>query len=702
MKITNYLFAIFFFICSTLYSQKTTYIDSTYHENFDKAKLWNEWNSNESKANIKDGYYEIQHLRTSGSWAFWKAFKIDYTKDYTIEVAMEQLNGSNEYGHGIIWGYSTWDNYASFVISPNGYFNISKTTEGKYSELQAWKQTTFVNSGTNKLKIEKKQGKFTFYLNDNEVYSTKDNNIKVNGAYNGLILYNSKTVKVHELKIRASMEKINLIADAIKGYKKENLGTTVNSKHTEIGPIVSPDGKTLFFTRKNHPKNIGGDANDDIWYSQRNTDGTWSEAKNMGTPINNKGHNMLTSVSADNNKLYIANTYNADGSQKGQGLSLATRKGNNWNVPTDIEIKNFYNNHQYVNNCLSQDNQYLLQAIERKDTKGGADIYVSFLTKNGTYSEPLNLGAIINTSGYETTPFIAADNKTLYFSSNGHAGYGDNDIFVSTRLDDTWKNWSTPLNLGPEINSTDWDAYFTIPASGELAYMVSYENTIGEGDIVRIKLPEAAKPKPVALIKGKVLNKKTNLPLQAVINYFDIETNEEVGSATSNETTGEYNIILQYGKKYSFRANKEHFYAVNDFLDVMNLSEYKEIEKDLYLVPVEIGQTIRLNNIFFDFNKADLKTESYEELDRLTKFLQDNKKIEIEIGGHTDNVGSDEYNQKLSQQRVESVVAYIVSKGIDKVRLQAKGYGESKPIANNDTEEGKSTNRRVEFTILKQ
>jgi len=702
MKKILSLFCAFSALCTSAYSQKTTYVDSTYEESFDKTKLWDEWNSDDSKATIKDGCYEVQHNRTTGSWAFWKAFKIDYTKDYTIEVNLEQTKGSQEYGHGILWGYTNWDDYASFIITPNGYYNISKTVGGKYTELQSWKQTTLINTGINKLKIEKKQGKFVFYLNDTEIFSTKESSIKLNGTYNGIILYNSKTVKLHDIKIKASMEKINLIADAIKGYKKENLGKNVNSKYTEIGPIVSPDGNTLYLTRKNHPQNTGGTKNDDIWYCKRNTDGTWSEAKNIGFPINNNGHNMLTSVSADNNKLYIANTYKPDGSMKGQGLSVTTRKNNSWNIPSDIEIKNYYNNHQYVNNCLSQDNQILVQAIERKDTKGGADIYVSFLTKNGNYSEPLNLGSVINTSGYETTPFIAADNKTLYFSSNGHAGYGDNDIFVTTRLDDTWKNWSTPLNLGPEINSSDWDAYFTIPASGEVAYMVSYDNTIGEGDIVRIKLPEAAKPKPVVLVKGKVLNKKTNAPLQAVIYYYDIETNEEVGSATSNPENGEYNIILQFGKKYSFRANKENFYAVNDFLDVMNLNEYKEIEKDLYLVPVEIGQTIRLNNIFFDFNKADLKTESYEELDRLTSFLQDNKKIEIEIAGHTDNVGSDEYNQKLSQQRVESVVAYIVSKGIDKNRLQAKGYGESKPIASNETEEGKSTNRRVEFTILKQ
>lgn len=686
----------------TAFSQQKKFVDTTYEDSFDKLKLWNVWDDKDSKASIDNGSYLLEHKRTTGSWAFWRAIELDKSKDYSFEVEMEQLSGDQNYGHGIIWGLKDWENYNSFIISPSGYFQINKTESGKYSEIQEWKTTPIVKQGVNVLKVHKKGERIQFSLNGEVLMTIESKKMKLWGNYFGMIVYNQKKVSVPRIMLTASMPQINHINDPVKGLKKENLGTNVNSPYSEICPIVSPDGKTLFFSRKNHPQNHSKTVNDDIWYSKKLNETAWSEAQNMGSPFNNSGHNMLVSVSADNNTLYISNTYNPDGSQKGAGLSVAQRSANNWNLPKEIEITNYYNTHTYVNNCLSQDNAYLLHAIERKDSKGSADIYVSFLNKNGSYSEPLNLGSVINTTGYETTPFLAADNKTLYFSSDGHPGYGNNDIFVSTRLDETWKKWSTPLNLGPEINSADWDAYFTIPASGDVAYMVSSENSLGEGDIVKVKLPEAAKPSPVVLIRGKVINKKTDLPLKAVISYYDVVSLEKVGEAISNPTSGEYNIILQYGKKYSFRADKEGFYAVNDFLDVSSLDTYKEIEKDLFLVPVEIGQTVRLNNVFFDFNKSELKSDSYQELDRLVDFLKSNSGIEIEIGGHTDNVGNDEYNQRLSQQRVESVMLYVTSKGIEKKRLQAKGYGEAKPIANNDTEEGKATNRRVEFTILKQ
>lgn len=693
---------LLFLFLSFIQIKAQKYIDSTYNEDFTSNNGWSQWNSSESSASIENGYYVIEHKRTEKSWAFWRSINFDYSKDYSVEISMEMEKGPTNYGHGLLWGFKDWNNYNSFLISPNGYYYIDVVENGKSTEYQSWKTTTAVKEKeANILRVEKKGAEIFFYINGTEVLSQKAKNFKGFGTTTGPLLYRDKKIKIDYIKVKATFEKLNLINNPIKGYKKENLGASVNSSASDLGPLISPDGKTLYFFRKKHPQNTGGGA-DDVWYSTRNNDGTWSEAKNLGFPINNSGHNLLVSVSADNNKLYIINTYNKDGSSKGSGLSVSYKTDKGWSIPEDVEIKNYYNDNQYVNYCLSQDNKYLLQAIQRKDSYGDADIYVSFLNDNGKYTEPMNLGSIINTTGYETTPFLAADNKTLYYSTDGLPGYGSNDIFVTYRLDETWKKWSTPLNLGPEINSDDWDAYFTIPASGEIAYMVSSDNSFGESDIVRIKLPEAAKPKPVILVKGKVLNKKTNTPLAATISYYDLETNTEIGQAISNPQTGEYNIILQYGKKYSFRADKEGFYAVNDFLDVSDLNEYKEIEKDLYLVPIEVGQVVRLNNIFFDFNKAELKKDSYEELDRLADFLQKNKKIEIEISGHTDNVGAEDYNQKLSQQRVESVVAYLITKGIDKSRLQAKGYGKSKPVASNDTEEGRATNRRVEFVILKQ
>jgi OmpA-OmpF porin, OOP family len=289
----------------------------------------------------------------------------------------------------------------------------------------------------------------------------------------------------------------------------------------------------------------------------------------------------------------------------------------------------------------------------------------------------------------------------LYYASYGFESYGSADIFMSTRLDDSWTNWSKPVNLGPSINSAGWESAFSIAAKGDYAYMISEEGGVeGSADIFRIKLADYQKPEPVLLVYGKVLNKKTNQPLESTISYSDLTQNKEVGVASSNAADGSYKIILPMGKLYGFMAGKDGFYPISENINIDTLKEYIEIERNLYLAPVEIGQTVVLNNIFFDLNKARLKTESAAELDRLVEFLSKNPAINIEVGGHTDNTGSDDYNNKLSQQRSESVMNYLAEKGITKARLSAKGYGKSKPVAANDTEDGRAKNRRVEFLIL--
>jgi len=680
-------------------------IDSTINEQFNDNELdWGQWESTESAAKVNDGKYYIKHLRTENSWAFWQAFQMDLNEDFSIETSMLQTEGADNYGHGLVWGFSDWDNYNSFLVSPNGYININKTDNKTYSELQEWKQSSAVKGlgAVNILKIERVKNTLTFYVNGTEVFSSNSKDFKSKGVYLGYIVYRNKNIEVDYLTLKGKFPKINLVPDAVKGYKLENLGPGINTKYAELLPVISPDGKILYFTRRDDPENMGGKS-DDVLYSEKLADGNWGSFKRMGKPINNTGHNFVVSVSADNNALILGNTYNADGTEKSSGLSIATKTSDGWSVPEALDIKNYYNKADYNEYSLSQDNQFLVLAVQRDDSREKSrDLYISFKTGKNTYTEPLSLGDVVNTVGTEMTPFLASDNKTLYFSSNGHAGYGDNDIFVTRRLDDSWTKWSTPENLGPEINSRAWDAYFTIPASGEEAYLVSNHNSLGAGDIVKIKLAEASKPNPVVLIKGKVLNKKDNTPLEATIHYYELGVETEIGSAVSNPITGAYNIILQVGKKYSFRAEKDNFYAINDFIDVSKIKAYMEIEKNLYLAPIEVGQTIRLNNIFFDFDKATLKPESTGEIDRLVTFLKENKNISIEISGHTDNQGSEEYNLKLSQLRAESVLASIVAKGIDKTRLTAKGFGKSKPVASNDTEAGRANNRRVEFTILKK
>ena len=487
----------------------------------------------------------------------------------------------------------------------------------------------------------------------------------------------------------------------------ENLGPNVNTGYTEVAPIISPDGRTVYFSRKNHPGNSGGVEDDDeIWYSNLQENGEWTKARPYGAPLNNPGNNGVSSISPDGNTLLLMNGYNYFDGSMTNGTSVAYRSRGGWTFPKKQEIEKYENRSDYVSYYMTNDGKAIIMSVEmKKKNIGERDLYVAFRTGKNEWSKPLNLGPTVNTSKDDGSPFLAADGVTLYYATSGHeGGYGSADIWKVTRLDDTWQNWSAPVNMGPKINTPDWDSYFTIPASGEYAYFVSSASGEGKEDIFRIKLPTEAKPKPVVLISGNVYDSKTKKPIMTEIIYELLPEGKEIGIARSEPEKGAYKIVLPYGKKYGFLARAEGYYAVSDNLDVTSLEEYQEIERDLYLTPIkkmEVGEVVRLNNIFFEFGKATLKEESYPELNRVVKLLTENSGMQIEISGHTDNVGSDEDNLKLSQGRAQSVVDYLLENGVKKNQLIAKGYGESAPIAAADTDEGRALNRRVEFKILK-
>jgi outer membrane protein OmpA-like peptidoglycan-associated protein len=488
-------------------------------------------------------------------------------------------------------------------------------------------------------------------------------------------------------------EKIKTAGDVKFFSEPERLSDNINSEYTEIGPIISPDGKTLYYCRKDYPPN---NAKDKIWYSNLGKDGEWQLSKFMNEPLNNKNSNAVEAITPDGNTLLLANQYFRDGSS-GQGWAMTHKTKDGWSFPENPIIKNFSNTDRWFNSFMANDGKTIFMNIRKPDTHGESDLYVSFLQPNGSWSEPKNLGYTVNSMGAECCAFLASDNKTLYFSSDGYNGFGSNDIYVTRRLDDTWQNWTTPLNVGEPLNSAAWDAYYSIPAKGDYAYFVR------NSDIYRIRVSQEIKPNPVIMVYGTVYNQKTKTFLpDASVHYEYMNNGSEAGVARTNPGNGEYKIVLPQGNTYGFRAEAQGFVSVNDNLDATNLKEYTEIQRDLYLVPVEVGQVVRINNIFFDFAKSTLKPESFAELNRVVDFLNSNPTVSIELSGHTDNIGNTASNLKLSDDRAKSVVDYLTAKGISATRLTAKGYGETKPVALNDTEEGRAMNRRVEFTILKK
>jgi outer membrane protein OmpA-like peptidoglycan-associated protein len=669
-----------------------------YHSDIITEKLSKEIKNGSLRINQKDGIIYFTY----------NSLQIDPNKNFRITSELKITSSLNGGGvHFLLMGDNE-KNYYFGINSANKSFWVGSEQKGTWETINDYSGSAHNQfheaikgiGETNFLELKKVDNDLAFLVNNVEVFRkpmSRFESIQNKINYNGFGTSAIGEVLVDNYKIYRNHE-INLLIPTPKGLSREKLANTVNTDVSDRMPLIAPDGKTLYFIRGGNANNYGGTDNDDIYYSSANNMGEWQESICLGYPLNNSSPNAVISISPDNNTLFLMHQYSNDGKFKKSGFSVTQRTDKGWSVPKDVIAENYYNEGGSNEFCFSTDMLVLISAIKTKQTVGSNDLYVSFRNEDGTYTEPLNMGNVINSKGWEVTPFLASDNKTLYFSSNGHPGYGSNDVYISRRLDDTWTNWSTPKNLGMDINTPFWDAYFSVPASGEYAYVVS--NFGKSDDIYRIKLSPEFKPEPVVIISGRVLNAKTKEPLQASINFSDINNSSKSGIANSEPNNGYYKLALPSGKNYQFLAIKEGFYPNAENIDLSNLKSYTEIQRDLYLSPLEVGEIIRLNNLFFDFAKSDLKKESMAELERVISLLQNNPTMQIEIGGHTDNVGDDASNLKLSTQRVQSVVNYILSKDVPASQITLKGYGEKRPISDNSSDIGRAKNRRVEFTIL--
>jgi OmpA-OmpF porin, OOP family len=560
-------------------------------------------------------------------------------------------------------------------------------------------------------------------------------------------------------------------------YELKKMDKTINTFRQEGAPVVSPDGNTLYFFVMNHPENtMGKDDTQDIWVSKKDASGVWGAAQHQGSPFNIHRSNQVLTVFPDGSLLVKG------GKSKGtKGFSIVNGKS-----LTELEVKNFktMNKGRFYGGSMSADKKHLIMYFSEKENSPYSDLYASHLQGDGTFSSPTKLA--LSTSTDEVGPFISPDQQSLYFASGRSAPgkQGLVDIYKSKRLDDSWANWETPVNMGKPINTGGDDFYFTVDATNNM--YTSRANKALDGaqlDIYTLAL----KTFKINLV-GTVLDEKNNQPLQADVElkWKDKEPLKlttvpagkfesrlpEINSFTANVTALGYlpkqqtfaipvvnsdttvyvdfllkavakkllltgnvydkkteqpvnaklDITVRGDKKISFKldatdgryekeipklgyymiaASASGYLNATDSISVDD-DQLSPFSRDIYLIPIEVGVTVRLKNIYFDFDKTTLKKESFTELNKVVEFLKQNPSVEIEIAGHTDSKGSDDYNLNLSQGRSQSVVDYIVSQGIDSFRLTAHGYGESTPIDTNDNSAGQANNRRVEFMILKK
>jgi outer membrane protein OmpA-like peptidoglycan-associated protein len=469
-----------------------------------------------------------------------------------------------------------------------------------------------------------------------------------------------------------------------------NLGDHVNSEKSEYYPSVTIDDSLLVFTRR-------GEGYREDFMQSKIVNNEYQPATVINGDINIEPSKGAITVSADGEWMIFAGNF---GKRKGFGdfdlyISLYTPDG--WSEPENLG-SNINTEFWESSPSLSPDKRVLYFSSNRYDGYGGRDLYYSVRMSNGKFGPAMNMGDSINTTGDELAPYIHADNQTLFFTSDGHPGYGGTDLYVMRKQDDG--TWGKPENLGYPINTVDDEGSFAVSADGLTAYYASNRaDSRGDLDLYKFKLRADIRPAKTLYVKGKVYDKLTNKGLPCTVELIDNSTGNALMKIQTDEL-GEYFITLPKGKDYTFIVNRKGYLFYTELYELKNKEADSTYKKDIPLQPVALNTNFVFNNIQFEANSFKLLPISLIELDKLLQILIENPSLKVEISGHTDNLGNATENIKLSTYRAKAVVDYLVNKGIAANRLTYKGFGSTKPIADNGTEKGRAKNRRTEFTVV--
>ena len=521
------------------------------------------------------------------------------------------------------------------------------------------------------------------------------------GNYSSALVLFNKYLLIPNLNDASKKTVAKYIADcefSINAMKKpvafspKNLGPEVNSPDDEYFPTVTADEINLIFTRRA--------KNQEDFYRSKKDGVNWGKAAYLSPSINSNQFNEgAQCISPDGMYLFFTGCNRPDGLGKCD-IYVCKKEGKEWSKPFNIGPP-VNSNGWESQPSISADGHTLYFVSSMPGGQGGTDIWKSTLQEGGSWSKPVNLGPKVNTARNEQSPFIHADGKTLYFASEGWPGLGRSDVFIS-RLDDAG-NWKEAENLGFPINTAGEESGLSISTDGRTAYFSSnMPGGQGKMDIYSFELPVNVKPGKVTYVKGTIQDAKTKEPVEAGVRITELKTNSLAYDDASNPESGEFLATMPAGKKYALTIDKPgYLFHSENFALTENKSLAEPFILNIALHKIETGGSVNLKNIFFETNKAELLPESKAELQQLISFLKSNPTVSIEIDGHTDNVGDEKQNQLLSENRAKSVYNYLVSNKINISRLSFKGFGESKPISQNTTDEGRQKNRRTEFRVVK-
>ncbi|MEM6262532.1 MAG: OmpA family protein [Bacteroidota bacterium] len=504
--------------------------------------------------------------------------------------------------------------------------------------------------------------------------------------------------------VQLNLRKAAFAAEAVKNpvpFEPENMGPQVNSPEDDYTPCLTADGQMLLFTSRREGSTGGFSRRlnsfpEDFYFCIQDLEGNWKPAINLGSPINTPLNEGVPYLGQDGTYLLFSGCNREDG-YGSCDLYESNFNGTGWSQPQNLG-PNVNSRSWDSHPSLSHDGKRLYFASNRPGGKGGRDLWYCERTAKG-WGPAQNLGEPVNTEGNDELPFLHADGQTLYFVSDYHLGFGNADIFLSRRRETG--NWGFPKNLGWPLNSPADEGYLFVNTQGNRGYLNSTrEGGVGRSDLYTFPLPEAIRPQTATFVRGLVRDSLTQKPLKARIRLLDVATGDTVRTIFSDAVSGRFLMSLPMNRSYAaiVERPKYLFASKNFFLQTESGETYYDLTLDL--VPLQPGKQVVLRNIFFETGSYELQPTSEPELNVLLSYLKRNRRMQIEIQGHTDDVGSDADNLQLSQDRAESVRAYLVDKGISPERIEAKGFGETQPISTNETDEGRAQNRRTEFRVI--
>ncbi len=622
--------------------------------------------------------------------------RLSSTKNWRIDVTVRFPKVVRNDSTGIVAYAAPSGEGLTLISTKGGRAYLGDHAVETIPQLALWTQTELPETKADRVVVTmmKRNDAIVGMRNGVPVATFSSSMCKSAGTMIGVVSIGQQEIVVERCVVKMwDADSLSIVEGAVKNERPVPLGSFINTAFDESVDCLSPDGSQIFFSREERLEDPPT-MQRDVWVTTLTKEG-WSVPVKLGPSVNTEGNDFAISVTEDMSTLFLQGRYGPYGREI-DGVSYVMKTGATWSNPVNMRIDGDINLGTVINSHLSPDGRVMISSRQTPDTYGGNDLYVSFRQGADMWTKPVNIGNVVNTHGMEMGPFIAGDNETMYFSSNGHPGYGGRDLYVTRRLDSTWLRWSQPQNLGPSYNSAGHETFIQVPARGDSAYFSTRMGTGIGDDIVALAMPKSAQPKATYTIIGDVVDSETNSPLSAEVALVLMPSERFEAATTSNAADGKFSVDVATASVYQVQVKVPGFKPFRAKVDARGMQRYTSMTTRIVLEREDVPLRRDTSFIAFAFGRADVDPSSVTSLDSLAIYMRRVPKSKLVLQGHADDIGTPQANQALSVERANAILAYLTASGIDPSRIMIVGYGETKPRASNSSEDGRALNRRVD------